>query len=249
MAFNLERTPPKSSTSFMVDIDNARDAAPPSGRLGVVTRKQNEIERIYSSQPNDTEAMKGLFTEFLSNVELLQTASMPTHIEWLNKHLPAINAFREKFNSILYPPPPSVRARSVRSASSSSSSLRSRVIERKAKLQASKEAEQEARRLEDRERQLKIEYEANLLQVRRERENQERRAEEREIEILERESQIINDGASEAAREDVPSAPIHENIQNNSTTNQIVTLIDKQTDIYNNITQFQKHSSLPQKIV
>ena len=132
----MQRTPPKGAEK------DAGAAAAPSGlhtgRLAAVTRKRHEIEALLYDIPSNLIELKGLFTVYLTRVEAPYDGLLDEHREWLQPHADEIAKFRARMDNVLYPKPATLNGTS-RSMISQSSSVRLKLAEQSAKLQARKE--------------------------------------------------------------------------------------------------------------
>ncbi|XP_047741410.1 uncharacterized protein LOC125179487 [Hyalella azteca] len=167
----------------------------PSGKLGAVTRKRNEIEELLILDPPPYDEIRKLFNEYLTKVEHLYAAALDgNHNDWLAPHKIAIDNFREKVELALSSLRKTVSEAtpSVKSSSSSTSSVRIKLAQRKAKLAAEKVLLEKSSQLDQEEIQLKIE------QLRLERNRKQAAVDSAELEnkILEEELDLLDAAGS-----------------------------------------------------
>ena len=148
------RTPPKgvnddAEEPRVANEDTGGQTQPPSAKLGVVTKKQNEIESLLLGLPANLEHVKTLFTEYLVKVENLYEASKGSFDDWLLPHNIKIAAFRKKMQSLLYPEPMGSHRKAGSSVSEASgNTARLKLAERKSKLLAQEKVRERKKELD-----------------------------------------------------------------------------------------------------
>lgn len=229
MLVNMFHTPPRNNGEREEPIEeNAAAANPnddsnpspdesaaPSGKLASVTRKQNEINNLLIEESLNIPRIKEEYGVYLKRVENLFEAT--TDKNWLQLHKPQIDEFRRKIDTLVYPTTQSSNASSKRSGSSnSSSSIRMKMIQQKAKALARQELLKESASIRERELKLKARYEEENLQMqirREELETQELLREakhfEEELKELDCDDQVIDGKASEFQDDvNLPNPPL-----------------------------------------
>ena len=174
--------------------ENDSKSKPPSGRLGAVTRKRQEIEALMGDVVNNLPKIKELYTEYLVKVENLQEACGTEHIKWLGNYTEYIDAFRNRVEASMRSfserrDPTPIKCLSTRSSSASSAASKARIklAEERAAAQSKRSLILKKRQLDEKELQLKTQHEQNVIQLNSDRELANAEAEEERITILDQE--------------------------------------------------------------
>ena len=77
----------------------------PSGKLGAVTRKKNEISNLLNDVPSNLVLIRTLYSEYLSKVEALYEKCQGEWGSWLDCRMAEIEEFKTKIELLICPVP------------------------------------------------------------------------------------------------------------------------------------------------
>ena len=133
---------------------------PPTAKLASVTRKRNEIECLFNSFPLDFQEIKVQYEDYLTRLFVLIEATPAEHKNWLDVNCEINRRFKIKVHNLLYGNLPSVKSSH---STKSSISLRLKIAEQRAKINAERETERIAIAMKLEENRLKAKYEEELI--------------------------------------------------------------------------------------
>ena len=239
---------------------------PPSGKLGAVTRKSNEIKALLDSGCKADDMLLELYSQYNGKVKALEDActNMPSTVEvrskmrkWYDEHSADIVSFKIEFENYMKElkeqrkAPLSVKS-SEKAATSSvhskstTSSARFKLAEKKAKLAAEKEYAEKMAALDKQE----LEHRNKVRQAELEKIATEHRLMEQEISKLDDLADRLKDmGRSSQAGlsfNETHRAPPN-NGESSGLGKQLVDVLDRQTQLTLSIAQHQQKAELPKR--
>lgn len=260
---------PQLNINIDMSVVDESNSAAPIAKLAAVTKKKNSLEEILHNYPPNESLIRKLYNDYLLKVEALYVAADEGNFDdWLAPHKVLIDEFRNKIQLKLsgirgQTATTSRSARSVcsfRSAGSSSSSVRIRLAERRAKAAADRKLLEKSTEMEQQEMNIRLEQlqqEEKLKKLQLQKKKVEIECAELENEVLEAELNSIDrsarseqsSGDSDTSNSDrnLTSVKLKESSSSKSQTANLIKVLTKQSEISNKLSIQQEQSTLPKQ--